>query len=327
MSPDMTIALKDGTGTCPERTAALKRLIAETPLTYTPQALTEVNIGFHGIGQGHEECTKDGEQAYSAALAFWATGRKAYADCSIRILKAWATTNKVWTGDNAILEASWSICSMARAAELLKYSSAATDWTSVEPLFFSWLDKVIMPVLKDSSIWRWNIVGNWHFSCLCARMQIAILREDYTDWAWCTTMYPIALNKALIWQLCPGETSETTRDCCHAQFQIGGITQVPEIAWHQGVDLYDDRIVTVCELQASIQLREIPTGLCAADIHTLNGWYPEPVFELPFTHFHGRKNIPMPKTSAYLSQIRPEGVVFHWGGGTLTHFTPTPKKI
>lgn len=317
MSPDMTKGLGGGVGG-----AALKRLIADTPLTYQPHALEEVNIGYNGVGNGHKECTKDGEQAYSAALAFWATGNKEYALCAMRILKAWATINKVWKGDNAILEASWSVCSMARAAELLKYGNdvkVKTEWGLVEPFFYSWLDKVIMPVLKDGSIWRWNTVGNWHFSCICARMQLAILREDYAEWSWCVATYPIALNKALVYKLCPGQTSETTRDCCHAMFQIGGMTQVPEMAWHQGVDLYDNRLVTVCELQASIQLREIPAGLSEADIHTLNGWYPEPVFELPFAHFNGRKKVAMPKTSAYLAKIRPEGIVFHWGGGTLTH--------
>ena len=314
MSPDMTNELKKTTGS-----AALQRLIKETPLTYCPRALSVVNIGYHGVGQGHAECTKDGEQAYSSALAFWATGNKQYATMAINILKTWATTNTVWIGDNAILEASWSVCSMARAAELLKYSAASQDWSVVEPIFFKWLDSVIMPVLKNTSIWRWDKIGNWHFSVLCARMQIAILREDYTDWAWCTMTYPDALNKALVWKLCPGETTETTRDCCHAMFQIGGMTQVPEMAWHQGIDMYDSRLVTVCELQASIQLREIPKGLSETDIHTLNGWYPEPVFELPYAHFNGRKNIPMPKTATYLNNIRPEGVVFHWGGATLTH--------
>jgi Alginate lyase len=323
MSPEMVKGLKTKCSNNDIAQKALKRLIAETPLTYVPQPLDVVDIGYNGVGKGHKECTQDGEQAYSAALAFWATENIAYAHSALNILKAWATVNKVWKGDNAILEASWSICSMARAAELLKYAPGTSGvWATIEPVFFSWLDAVIMPVLRDDTIWRWDNVGNWHFSCICARMQLAILREDFTEWNWCVKTYPTALNKALVWKLCPGQTSETTRDCCHAMFQIGGMTQVPEIAWHQGIDLYDDRLVAVTELQASIQLHEIPAGLTPSDIHTLDGWYPEPVFELPYAHFYGRKHIPMPKTQTYLSRIRPEGVVFHWGAGTLTHASP-----
>jgi hypothetical protein len=319
----MTKTLKGDSATNAERTKALQRLIKDTPLTYKPQALAVVDIGYGGTGKGHTECTTDGAMAVSAAILYWATGNAAYAIMSTAILKAWATTNTVWRGDNAILEASWSVCSMARAAELLKYSGASGLWAPVERPFFAWLDKVIMTVLTSNSIWRWDTVGNWHFSQICARMQLAILRENKDEWAWCIKTYPVALNKALIWKACPGETSEVKRDLTHNQFQIGGMIQVPEMAWHQGVDLFDDRLITVFELQARLMMKQIPEGLCSADIRTPYGYWYEPVMELAVAHFVGRKNKKMPYTEAYLPTVRPERVTFHWGPNTLTHYKRT----
>jgi len=320
----MTTALKTANAD-PVRARALEKLLLETPLDYKPQALVLVNIGYGGVGQGHKECTVDGQMAVSAAILYWATGNAAYAKLATAILKAWATTNTVWRGDNAILEASWSVCSMARAAELLKYSDAlgVALWAPVEKPFFAWLDKVINPVLRSNVIWGWPLVGNWHFSQICARMQVAILREDAAEWAWCIKKYPEALNKTLVNKLCVGEVAESCRDLSHAQFLLGGAIQAPEIAFHQGVNLYDDRLLAAFELQARLMMQQIPPGFTADDIHTPYGYWPEPVWEIAYNHFVVRKKREMPYTKTFLEtnkSARPERVTFHWGPNTLTHY-------
>jgi hypothetical protein len=322
MSPDMTRQLKASISTDPMRKEALDKLIKAVPLDHEPQALASVNIGYGGVGQGHKECTRDAEVAVAAALIFWATADERYAHLACTTIAAWSQTNKEWRGDNAILEAAWSICSMARAAELLKYSTAKTKWASVEPDFFRWLDAVIMPVLKSEHIWGWPIVGNWHFSQICARMQLAILREDQTEWNWCVAKYPLALNKCLVFQKCPGEHAETCRDVTHAQFALGGMVQVPEMALHQGVSLYDRRLVDCFELQARIMMQEIPPGLTKEDIKTPYGYWYEPVWHIPYAHFAGRLGVPMPYTKSYLHKLGPDRVCFHWGGNCLTHGHP-----
>lgn len=331
MSPVMTRTLKADVAKSAARQKALAKLIKETPLTYKPQALEVVDINYGGAGVGHKECTRDGEMAVSAALVYWANGDQSYAKLALDILEAWPAKNKVWKGQNALLEASWSICSMARAAELLKYApdKLVTDrWRRAEPAFIRWIDTVIMPVLKSEHIWGWKPIGNWHFSQICARMQLAILREDTKEWEWCSTKYPYALNetfKGSAYELgkktkCPGEISESCRDVTHCAFQLGGIAQAAEIALHQGVDLYDNRLVDAFELQARIMMREIPPGFTAADIKTPYGYWPEPVWHIAYAHFNGRKHIPMPKTKAYLDQIGIDRVTFHWGPNCLTHY-------
>lgn len=320
MSPETTRGLKHLVDTQPERKKALDKLIKETPLNHVARPLEIVDIGYGGGGKGHAESTKDAEIAVSSAILFWATHIHDYALLAIRIIKAWATTNKVWRGDNGLLEASWVICSMARAAELVKHSIHANAWKDVEPAFFSWIDKVIMPVLRSEHIWTWT-VNNWHFSQICARMQLAILREDQREFQWCITRFPEALKKALIFKKCPGETTETCRDITHNQFQLGGIVQAAEMALHQGVaSLYDDRIRECFELQAAIMMKEVPQGLTKDDIKTPNGYWYEPVWHIPYAHFVGRKGMSMPKTKAYLKQLGVDRVCFHWGPNCLTHY-------
>lgn len=323
MSASMTFALSDAIKKSSIKQKALVKLIAETPLSHIPQPLDVVDIGYGGNGKGHVECTKDGEIAVSAAILYWCTGKMEYGELTLKILHAWAIKNKVWKGDNALLEASWSICSMARAAELMKYSGMKDSWDKIESAFFKWIDIIIMPVLRSEHIWKWKDVNNWHFSQICARMQLAILRENSSEWSWCVSIFPIALNKALIFKKCKGETTETCRDVTHSQMQLGGIIQAAEMAYHQGVEMYDNRMIDCFELQARIMLREIPCNasgtLTKDDIKTPYGYWYEPVWHIAYAHFHGRKGFPMLKTKQYIDVIGPDRICFHWGGNCLTH--------
>lgn len=319
LSASNTKTLQNDVQANPIRKKALEKLIKDTPLTYRPQALEKVDIDWGGKGIGHKECTKDGETAVAATLLFWATGDRRYGALAISILREWSTINKIFRGNNAPLEAAWSVCSMARAAELLKYSSLQKEWQSVEPAFLIWLDDIIMPVLKEASLWRWDFINNWHFSIVCARMQIAILREDQKEWQWAIDTYKCIFPKALVLSDCIGETTEVRRDLTHSQMLLGGMAQAAEMAWHQDIDIYDQRLIHCVELQSRIMMGEVPNGLTKECIKTPYGFWPEPVYEIPFAHFQGRKKIPMPNTWKYLQKVRPDRVTFHWGPNTLTH--------
>ena len=258
--------------------------------------------------------------AYQSALLHLATRKNEYRDLSIAILKAWAGTNTVFKGENAPLEAAWCMGAMSRAAELLKHTpSSMQQWKSIEPLFLSWLNNIMMPVLKEPSIWRWNIVNNWHYSIIDARMQIAILRDDYDELQWCIKTYQSSLEKTLCKQH-ECHTCETKRDVTHFQFLLGGLCQIPEMAWHQGINLYIPRMCKVVEYHAAIMLKEVPDGLTREDIKTPYGYWYEPVWEIPYNHYTKRCKQPMPKTEKWLQTFRPERVCFQWGAGTLTHF-------
>lgn len=325
MSPKMTFDLRKDSTSDIVRKKALQVMVKDTPLAYQPSALEEVDIPYGG-GLGHKEFTGDAAMAYQSALLLWATCNTSYADVVIRVIAGWSSKNKVFKGDNAPLEAAWGACSLARAAELVKYYTdqrVKQQWSKVENTFIKWLNSVIIPVLQTSSIWKWNVIGNWHFSIICARMQIAIFKEDKTEFDWSVRTYREYLNKAI----CTGHPchiAETKRDVTHASFLIGGLLQAPEIAYHQGVtDLYDPRLHRILEYHASIMLGEVPEGIKKEEIHTPYGLWNEPVWEIGFAHYNGRLGLSMPKTDQNLSKIRPERVTFHWGGGTLTHYKRT----
>lgn len=323
MSPAMTFSLHQDKESDPIRKTAYEKLLKECPIEYKSQAIEIVDIGWGGKGSGHDECTKDGEMAYRAALLYWCTLDDRYGYLVIDILKSWANVNKVFKGDNAPLEASWSVCAMARAGELIKYAKSErlrTTWKINEPIFLKWLDNVIIPCLKTKSIWDWKPKGNWHFSIICARAQIAILRDDISEWKWCIETYKTTLQDTICFGH-PCQISETKRDVTHAQFQLGGIIQMPEMALHQGNStLFDPRLKDVFEYHASIMMGNLPEGLSKNDIKTPYGLWYEPVWEIAFAHFKGRKGLLMPNTEQYLQKIRPERICFHWGGGTLTHY-------
>jgi hypothetical protein len=318
----MTYSLAKDTATDPMRKRALDRMIKETPLDHVPQALPSCQIDWNGKGVGHKECTVDGAMAYRAALLLWATGRVDYAKLVIRIIDDWARKNLSFTGNNSPLELAWSVGAMARACELVKHCpQTPTDlWKPTEKAFLQWLDSVVMPRLCDPSIWRWKVRGNWHYSIIDTRMQIAIFREDHQDFDWCIKkyreIYPITFSEAH-----PCHTCDLIRDVTHAQFLLGGLIQVPEMAWHQGVrDLYNPNLVQVYEYHAAIMLKEVPPGLKPEDIKTPYGYWYEPVWEIALNHFKGRCGKAMPKTEKWIQTFRPERVCFHWGGGTLTHY-------
>jgi hypothetical protein len=316
MSPTMTFSLESDVMKSPTRKMAFDKLIKETPLDYKPRPIEHVLIGYGGTGNGHDEVTRDAEMAYQAALLLWTTKDKRYGDLVATILSAWCETNRFFEGDNAPLEAAWSVCSFNRAAELLK----AWPGFKISPKYFLWLDSVILPALNAAHVWRWKPYNNWHYSILCARMQTAILRDNRDEFNKAIQKYKEILPSTIC---CFGTDwciTETKRDLTHAQFLLGGIIQIPEMAYHQGVtDLFDDRLVKVFECHAALMLREIPQGIDAKEIKAPYGYWQEPVWEIAYCHFAGRKKIPMPKTKAYLDKIRPEDVTFHWGGCTLTH--------
>ena len=323
MSPEMTFSLSKDSNNDDMRKKALEKLRKDTPLAYKPQALATVDIGYGGSGTGHKQITQDGAYVYQAALLHWATNDNAFAFKAIEVIKSWSTVNKVFKGDNAPLEAGWGVCSMARAAELLKYSTSkevVKSWQEVEITFYRWLDTIIMPVLNKADLWRWNIIGNWHFTILCAKAQIAILRNDVQLFHDVVNKYKEVLPRAI----CNGNDwciSETRRDLTHAQFLLGGIIQLPEMAFHQGItDLFDPKLAKTFENHARLMMKELPEGISKTDIHTPYGYWHEPVWELALAHFRDRLGMNMYNTEKWVQTFRPESVTFHWGGCTLTHY-------
>jgi hypothetical protein len=155
---------------------------------------------------------------------------------------------------------------------------------------------------------------------MSALMQIAIYNDNITLFNDIIEKYRANLEKVI----CVGNDwciAETKRDITHAQFLLGGIAQVPEMAFHQGLNIFDKRLIKAFENHALILLNEVPDGISRNDIKTPYGLWAEPVWEIAYNHFKTRtRQSGMENTRRLLEKIRPERVTFHWGGGTLTHY-------
>lgn len=93
------------------------------------------------------------------SLAYKVTGNKTYRDKTIEILNAWATINKGWEKNDAVLEVPLKFQSFIEAAELIG------GWD--DTIFRRWLNNVYMPScnnIKD----RWN---NWGVIGICGSIQ------------------------------------------------------------------------------------------------------------------------------------------------------------
>jgi hypothetical protein len=299
-------------------------LLSITPLGYKPLAIAHVNVLAYGAGDGHVEFTGDGEMAYKSAVAYNVTGNVAYAKQVVAILDAWASTCKIFEGPNAPLEAAWGTAAMARAAELLKYTWVGWKDTGIEAKYLAWVDALILTHLVTPL--DWDSRNNWGLSICEARLMLSILREGTVtpsyDWSkeflWAQYEYQ-RIHSGYVMDT--GQTGEWTRDFYHTIFGVGSLIQIPEIFWHQGIDLYSFRNSLMCkssEFAAYTLLGERPPGAVG---DTKDVWFVSGGWYIAHKHYNGRKGLPMPKTEAVLAKNPFDGMTFHWGLGSVTHTT------
>jgi len=219
----------------------ISHIVSEATRFTQPKAIPVVNIGFGGSGLGHLEFTSDAKAAYANALAYLATENTTFAENTLRILNAWSTTCKTFTGPNAPLEAAWGTAAMARACELLKYTYPSTQNINTETSFIDWVRRLLMPHLRgETERYRlnWGFYNNWHTSINEARLQFALLCDDIPEVNGCLQRY-ITIFNSYVNDV--GTTGETYRDSDHCCFGLAGLVQTCELAFHQGVNLYQLR--------------------------------------------------------------------------------------
>lgn len=292
---------------------AVAHMTSKASLDYVPKAMEKLSPGAYGAGTGTFEITGDGAMAYQHAICYLLHGKTEHAKKSLEIILAWAKLNKIFDGSNAPLVASWAISPMIQAAEILKYQ-CPTEWQSSKaaPLFVAWVQRIIYPLICTKISWT----NNWNITMTEARMQWAIFQNASKEFQWCVAEYK-RLFAIYVSPWKTGQCLETKRDQVHAQFGIGSMINICEMAWHQGVDLYSHELHKCMEYHASIVLGEVPTDLNKTEIKE-NRFQPTG-WEIGFQHFTKVKKMPMPKTHALLEKNRPEWCVFCWGLCTVTH--------
>jgi hypothetical protein len=282
-------------------------------LDYTPRPLVSVDIGPHGVGQGHDEFTGDAMQIYALVICFISTNDKRYAEAAIKIQDAWQKTCKEFKGSNAPLEIAWGATCIVRACELLKY--LYNGWKiDFEQRLNKFIDNIVLPNLLNRyvEVKRWN--NNWILTIQEALIQIALFRNDFAEFRRVLSDFQGTLPKCVF--DAEGMCTETKRDLIHTQFQIGSIIQIAEMVWHQGEDIYDinNNCIKKCmEYHASILNGVVPSNVKQTELQQL--WFMPSAWEIGYNHFVNRKKTSMPNTLRLLQtrNNRPEKASFNWG--------------
>ncbi|MEU7026295.1 alginate lyase family protein [Streptomyces sp. NPDC046275] len=314
-------------------------------LDYTPHPAEVVACASNA---GTDACVDEREDAiaaYTHALMWSVTGRRAHADKAVEIMDAWSKTVKRHTRDDADLQTAWSGSSWARAADIVHAGYPA--WKGPEVQRFKWmLRKAYLPDVT-AKVPDYN--GNWELAMTDAAMGMAVFLEDRTLFEDAVRRYRarvpayfyLASDGALP-KPPPGGTirtadqlatywfgqrtyrdglgQETCRNFMHIGYSLAATAHIAETAWHQGVDLYReeaDRLTAALEFHARYQLgAPPPSWLCGGKVERTMG----PDVEVALNHLQGRMHRNLPETAKLARSQRPGGtddLFVAWE--TLTH--------
>ncbi len=315
-------------------------------LTRTPAPRADVDCGsYSNPNLGCTDEREDAIAAYTDALAWYITQDSRYADESIKIMNAWASTIQEHTNSNAPLQTGWAGSVWPRAAEIIRYTY--TGWSSADiDKFSTMLRTVYLPEVINGS----NSNGNWELSMMEAAVGISVFLNDAADYDKAMTRYVNrvqayvylssdgALPKTVpgsglntsaqiisYWQgqstFVTGLTQETCRDFTHTGYGISAISHVAETSRIQGTDLYTgdigERLRQALGFQSTYeQGAAVPSWLCNGSVNKGLG----PVTEVGFNAMNHRLGYAMTNTQAYTESHRPQGtdnLFVAWE--TLTH--------
>lgn len=360
---------------------ALAELEKSTPQAYRAKVLSVLDTRW-GENSGSQNTLDafvvgDGRQAYQQAVMFQITCNEKYAENAINIFKEWAAKAPTYSpkasssGDppqNAPLVWGWTLASWLKSAELLKYTYSKWD-AKVERSLLDWIEREGVEQMWDKWILRPQKysgnefhVGNWHTTILEAKLYLAFLRDDKAGVDYVAKYYkrmidgisnpanPQQTDQIYIAET--GEVFETCRDTDHASYEVGGLVQLAEALFHQGIDLYNygpkssksglPGLANVLELWAyTSNNKAFPSDFKSSG----TTWYDKPSnnfahgskcskmdigkiwktgasFQIGFAHFGRRMGLQnkLPQLKS-LASSSPDTYYFHWGLGALSHYS------
>ncbi len=299
-------------------------------LEYVQHPYSVVECGsFNNPNVGCNDMVYDGMAAYSLALRYYLSNEKPYATKAIKIIKDWSDTYTKNTDSNSRLVVSWATPWFANAAEILRYTKGSgwttTNTTEANNLFNKF---------KNHIFWEDRPANNWMMSSLEARLSIAVFQDDRTAFndaiaKWkqriktyiyqtsdgSTPIPPAGLDAAFVERIWKDERAstdyvnglcmETCRDINHTKLGFTSLMNAAEIAWSQGVDLFNlekKRISDFLELHSNWMLGgAVPKNICEGRLDLIS----QEAFEIAYSHLKNRLGRNLPKTLEMLNKNRP----------------------
>jgi parallel beta-helix repeat protein len=239
---------------------AFDRMIEKIDLNSPVKPFAHVQRGPYArpnIGGG--ELSRNSDEAYDCALAWYITGKKEYASKTIEILNAWSSVLHDFDYNDAKLLAGWTGHVICNAAEILKYTDSGWQQKDIDS-FKNLLMTVYYPLIR---YYYPQANGNWDGAIINAIMAMAIFtdnREMYNNSVDHFLHSPV--NGSIFKYIYPsGQCQETMRDQGHVQLGLGEFAGAARVAYTQGTDLFsigNCRLALGYEYTASFLLGQYP---------------------------------------------------------------------
>lgn len=309
-------------------------------LTYSPAPTKWIVRGaaVDGVGENYSRAMNDAAAAYQCGLRWKLSGDKRYADNAVNILNQWANTCVLVTGNtNGSLAAGIYGYEFANAAELVR------DYEGWDREDFARFQKFMLDVFypgnKDFLRRRHGTCNthywsNWGLCNVLSAISIGILCDDiyiYNEAMdyFKENNYTEQINN-LVWYMHEdargpfgylGQMQEANRDQGHCTLSVGFASDICEIAWNQGDDVYSEfnnRLAAGFEFVACYNSGEdVPDKAyttCEGETQTVvsssGRGNVRPIWTKVLNHFENRKGVKMKYSRKMLEACGTEG-----GGG------------
>jgi hypothetical protein len=286
-----------------------------------------------GAGKNIGDLEKDVCAAYQNALMWAITGEEAHAKKAIEILNAWSAKLKVFDGTDVELGAGLCGFKFTNAAEIMRtYPGwAPADIQRCKKMFM----EIFYPPLQYFALWAH---GNWDLACMKEMMAIGVFCDDHALFDRAVDFYYKGPGNGSLPHYVineNGQVQESGRDQQHTQLGIGHLSEMCEIGWSQGIDMYgflNNRLLKGFEYTAKYNLgEEVPfepytdiSGRFPAKIISASGrGRLRSIYEMVLNHYANRAGLPADQykyTKMAADKLRPEGAGFNAdnpGYGTL----------
>lgn len=271
-------------------------------------------------------CEEDFNAAYYQALMWVITGKESHADKSMEIIRAYAGRLEKIFGPDDPLCAGLQGFMFVNAAELMRYTYASKDyprgWTDEDTKSVGRvLRTVFLPVLQTFVHSKPYANGNWGASVYKMLIATAVFLDDEPLYQQALDLfYHSPDNGSLANYIAPdGQIQESGRDQAHCMLGLGCLSEMAQVAWNQGDDLFaalDNRIMKGMEYLSKYNLGyDVPFHVWKDKTGRYGNWTTlgesgrgvfRSVFELTYNHYVYLKHIEMPYTQKVLGLIRPE---------------------
>jgi hypothetical protein len=307
----------------------------------TPQPVAVVYRGSDGVhAQNFDILYNDVHAAYACALRWKVSGDTAYADEAVRIMNAWSSTLTGIGGSiDGFLASGIQGYQFANAAEIVRsYPGwAAADFARFQAMMLN----IFYPQNHQGlsqSLTPITVYSSWQLCCIASILAIGVLCDDRTKFDEAVSYFKNGVGNGGIGQavyyIHPGylgQTQESGRDQGHNTLSISLMTNICEMAWNQGVDLYgydNNRILAGAEYIAKGNLIEsgstyysVPFATYKNSSVTDTVFAPDsqgnvrPEWALIYNHYVNRKGLAAPYCQKFAALIAPEGGNYDYGGG------------